>query len=185
MSLNRHHFLKVSALFLILCLTITRALPDQWWLNTEGISIKSNSQFKELVTGDDAKLADKHIFIDFYMQNCYWCYDFQSEWNQIVEDIQEMYGADAVEFLKVDGTNLYDISHKYSVSSYPTFIYVQPNTKGMKAVMFRGNRSYEGMKSWMERLLKDVPQVANSKSVGTQVGEEYADTQYDQGNSYR
>jgi len=55
----------------------------------------------------------------------------------------------------------------------------------MKAVMFRGNRSYEGMKSWMERLLKDVPQVANSKSVGTQVGEEYADTQYDQGNSYR
>jgi len=57
---------------------------------------------------------------------------------------------------------MYDISSKYSVQSYPTFVYVQPNTRGMKAIMFRGNRSYNSMKSWMMRLMKDVPTLAAS-----------------------
>ena len=72
------------------------------------------------------------------MQNCYWCFEFQPDWNQLVQDIQELYGADKVEFLKVDGTQLYEISHKYNIQSYPSFIYIMPKTKGMQAKQFSG-----------------------------------------------
>ena len=52
------------------------ALPSKWWKNTKGVPVESYSQYKELVTSESASMADKHIFIDFYMQNCYWCFDF-------------------------------------------------------------------------------------------------------------
>lgn len=51
-------------------------MPPKWWLNTEGLHITSDSQFKELVSSTDATLKDKHVFIDFYMEGCYWCYVF-------------------------------------------------------------------------------------------------------------
>jgi hypothetical protein len=69
----------------------------------------------------------------------------------------EMYGAENVEFIKIDGNKVDDPSRKYSVQSFPTFVYVQPNTKGMKAIVFRGDRTYDKMKSWMTQILKDLP----------------------------
>lgn len=73
-----------------------------------------------------------------------------------------MYGEEQVAFLKVDGTSIYQVSDKYQVSSYPTFIYVKPNTRGLKAVMFRGDRTYQGMMQWMKRQLRDVKAVSTS-----------------------
>lgn len=77
-------------------------LPPKWWQNTHGIPISSNTEFKQLVTSEEADFNDKHVFIDFYMQSCYWCYVFQAEWNRIVDELKDEYG-DQVEFLKVDG----------------------------------------------------------------------------------
>jgi hypothetical protein len=34
---------------------------------------------------------------------------------------------------------------------------VQPGSNGLKAVVFKGNRSYGTMKNWMMKLLADVP----------------------------
>ena len=141
---------------LVSTISIAQGLPSKWWKNTEGTPIENFQQFKELVASETATMASKHIFIDFYMQNCYWCYDFQQDWNQLVSDVTAMYGEENVAFLKVDGTKLYEVSNKYSVQSYPTFIYVTPNTKGMKAVSFRGNRTYSSMKRWMLNLLKGL-----------------------------
>ena len=90
-----------------------------------------------------------------------------------MEELSEEYG-DSVEFMKVDGNKIYDVSHKYGIQSYPSFVYVEPNTKGLKAAMFRGNRSYDTMKSWMVRILKDVP----SKSGGVASDEEDVDADY-------
>ena len=132
-------------------------MPANWWLNTDGLAITSDSQFKELISSQEATLADKHVFIDFYMQGCYWCYVFQKEWNDLVTDMKEMYGEDNVEFVKIDGQKVYEPSRKYSVHSFPTFVYVQPNTRGLKAIVFRGDRTYDNMKSWMMKILKDLP----------------------------
>jgi DUF1365 family protein len=49
------------------------------------------------------KIAHKHIFIDFYMQQCFWCWDFQKDWNKLVKEMTKAYGEENVEFLKVDG----------------------------------------------------------------------------------
>jgi thiol-disulfide isomerase/thioredoxin len=89
-------------------------MPDRWWLNTEGLSVTSNQQYKELVSGSDPEYKDKHVFIDFYMQGCFWCYKFQAEWNQIVNDLSEEFG-DSVVFMKIDGNNVYEVSRKYGV----------------------------------------------------------------------
>lgn len=51
------------------------SMPPNWWENTKGTAITSNSQYKEMIAGkldeNDVRqpgtIADKHIFIDFYM----------------------------------------------------------------------------------------------------------------------
>jgi thioredoxin-like negative regulator of GroEL len=156
-------------------------LPPNWWKNTLGTPVTSNQQYKDLVSGSDPELKDKHVFIDFYMQGCYWCYVFQEEWNQITKDMTELYG-DKVEFLKVDGNNVFEVSRKYGVQSFPTFIYVKPNTKGMQAVMFQGERTYDGMISWMKKLMKDVPKLIEDENVEEEEAP-VIDQSYDQGNA--
>lgn len=116
-----------------------------------------------MVTSDQATLADKHVFIDFYMQGCYYCFEFQQDWNRIVDEITAEYGPDNVQFLKVDGQVLSDIARKYGVKGFPAFYYIYPNTQGMQAIKFSANRSYQAMKSWMKRLLKDVPKVGSEE----------------------
>lgn len=145
-------------------------MPPNWWENTKGTPILSNSQYKELIAGkldeneirQPGTIADKHIFIDFYMQHCYWCYDFQADWNKIVDEITATYGEENVIFIKVDGQKVYQVSDKYGVQSFPTFIYVEPNTKGLKAIMFQGNRTYQAFKGWITKILKDVPTIDGS-----------------------
>ena len=149
-------------------------IPPNWWLNTEGINVKSNDHFKELVTGklvngvkQQGTLHDKHVFIDFFMEHCYWCWAFQADWNKLVHDMREMYGEDHVEFLKVNGDEIYEVSRKYSVMSFPTFIYIHPNSRGMKANQFTEERTYESMKDWMMHFMKDVPQKTPATTGGS------------------
>lgn len=83
--------------------------------------------------------------------------------------------------MKIDGTSVYQVADKYGVESYPTFIYVKPNTSGMKAVMFKGNRSYNGMKTWMKKMLKDVEPVntvAKQSEVSSAPGDDVGMTDY-------
>lgn len=48
--------------------------------------------------------SDKVVIADFYMQNCYWCQQFQPEWNQLVKDFTDSFEGNVV-FVKVDGPN--------------------------------------------------------------------------------
>ena len=86
-----------------------------------------------------------------------------------------MYGAENVEFLKIDGNKVYSPTQKYSVQSFPTFVYVEPNTRGMKAIVFRGDRSYENMKAWMVKILKDLPVVGGEQEEDDEVEQEFMD----------
>jgi hypothetical protein len=92
----------------------------------------------------------------------------------LVNDITQMYGKENVEFVKIDGNNVYSPTQKYAVQSFPTFVYVQPNTRGMKAILFRGDRSYESMKAWMVKILKDLP-VLNGEEELAEEEEEFMD----------
>jgi hypothetical protein len=49
------------------------------------------------------------------MEHCYWCYIFQSDWNRLVEEITSTFGEDKVEFLKIDGQSINDVSRKYKI----------------------------------------------------------------------
>lgn len=87
-----------------------------------------------------------------------------------MHDMQHLYGEDQVVFLKVNGDEIYEVSRKYQVMSFPTFVYVQPNSRGLKANQFQDERTYESMKAWMISMLKDVPQ-KNPAAAGAKVAE--------------
>ena len=75
------------------------------------------------------------------------------EWNQIVEEFKAEYG-DKIEFLKVNGTDDNQTSNRYHVHSFPSFIALEPGTKGDKWKDWKPtNRSYAQMKSWIKALL--------------------------------
>jgi thiol-disulfide isomerase/thioredoxin len=48
-------------------------------------------------------LKDKFIFIDFYMEHCPWCYYILEDFNQLIDEMNEMYGPEKVAFVKIDG----------------------------------------------------------------------------------
>ena len=70
----------------------------------------------------------------------------------------------------MDGQNLGDIAYKYSVQSYPTFVYVQPNSRGLKAVVYRDDRTYDDMKAWMQEIMGPAPALGTGE-VSSEVSE--------------
>lgn len=91
------------------------------------MAIHSSQEYFELVQGD---YKDKYVFVDFYMENCPWCYYILDDFNRIIKDMTEWYGAEKVAFVKIDGTKIRKLADLYSVPSYPHFVGVLPNTNG-------------------------------------------------------
>lgn len=77
---------------------------------------------------DESK--DKHIFIEFYSNNCIYCYEFMEEYNKIYDFFMENYGADQIQIFKINGNDLMDLTKKYNVPYFPFFIYMPPNSDG-------------------------------------------------------
>ena len=78
-------------------------IPANWWLQAKARPIKSYAEFLDLLKGE---YKDKTIFIDFYMQHCYWCYHCLNDFNKASDEILALYGSDRVAFVKVDGTKI-------------------------------------------------------------------------------
>jgi len=52
-------------------------LPWDWWNTTTGTAITSFDHYKELMMKEDeSPFASKHVFIDYFMKECGYCYDF-------------------------------------------------------------------------------------------------------------
>ena len=80
----------------LLTLSFVLAQPANWWKDTHGIHIDSAEQLDTLME------TTQFIMLDFYMEQCHWCFVFQAEWNQIVDDFTKWYG-DKILFAKVNG----------------------------------------------------------------------------------
>ena len=78
-------FALVAALLQYNCVV---AQPANWWKDTKGLAIESSDQLDYIIDNQ----RDKFVLLDFYMQQCHWCYAFQAEWNQLVDDFQKWYG---------------------------------------------------------------------------------------------
>lgn len=89
--------------------------------------VTSYEEYRRLT---EVELKDKFIFIDFYMQQCPWCYRVIDDFNRLIDDMNEWYGPEKVAILKIDGPNVRDLVFKFRVGSYPAFASVLPNTNG-------------------------------------------------------
>lgn len=114
---------------------------------------KQVKTYQELLDYANGEGKYKHLIVDFYMENCKYCYEFQSSWNQIVGDLTSLYGEDVIEFIKVDGEKVRDISSLYNVHSYPTFAYSAPQMKGAPTKTFTASRTFNNFKNWILDLL--------------------------------
>lgn len=61
----------LSTLLIKVCVAGKAQLPQNWWLNTNAKSISSMEEFMHEVNDVN---PNRHIFVDFYMQYCAWCY---------------------------------------------------------------------------------------------------------------
>ena len=97
-------------------------------------------------------LKDKTVFIDFYMKNCYYCYLFRDEYNEVEEVMQERYEGE-IAFLKVDGPVVKQLSSLYHIQSYPSYIAIKEGTNGQNFEKFTGSRTKAGLSSWIDKLM--------------------------------
>lgn len=88
------------------------SMPANWWTHTNARSIGSWEEYVDVLSSEG---STKHVFVDFYMKNCPYCYYCQEDFNRIVSDMQNWFGADKVLFLKVDGQVVTKISSHYGV----------------------------------------------------------------------
>ena len=94
--------------FIFTILTLASAnLPYRWWDGCLARSVDSIDDYNSLLDGE---LKNKFIVLDFYMQGCPYCYQFQNEFNKIIEDFTAWYGKEQIEFLKIDGQVVWEIS---------------------------------------------------------------------------
>ena len=113
----------------------------------------------------DNEFKDKFVFIDFYMQNCYWCYQVLEEFNRLTIDMFEFYGTEKIAIVKIDGMQLRQISQKYKVPGYPHFIALLPGTHGQKYSVYKyAPRNYNTLKKWMLEVMGETKGV-NGKSI--------------------
>jgi hypothetical protein len=56
----------------ILLLTTIAAQPQGWWRDTKGLLVESAEQLDSLMDLNQ----DKFIMLDFYMEQCHWCFVF-------------------------------------------------------------------------------------------------------------
>jgi len=72
--------------------------------------------------------------------------------------MREEYGEDQVEFIKVDAKSGRDITSRYGISSYPTFMAIHPNSNGKLIDFFEeGTRTLRTFKKWATGLMKINP----------------------------
>ena len=119
-------------------------MDSNWWKQAKGIKPADRKEFQKLV--DDAG-PDKFIIVDFFMPQCGYCVKFMNQWNQIVTDMTAEYGEEHIQFLKVDGVQDYYTSSRYNIQSFPSFIILEPGSKGDQWEQWRPqHRDYAGMK---------------------------------------
>lgn len=135
-------------------------MDPTWWMNAKGTKTDNPNDFQNQVEA----ARDKFIVVDFFMPMCKYCVQFMPEWNKIVDEFKEQYG-EQVQFLKVDGTQDHYTSSRYSVSTYPTFIILEPNTHGDAFNQWRPiHRSFDAMKKWIHTFAGDRLQPINTAS---------------------
>ena len=61
------------------------------------------------------EFKNKFVFIDFFMENCPWCYYMVDDFNRIMDDMIEWYGEDNVAFIREELENFIRIESMPSV----------------------------------------------------------------------
>ena len=87
------------------------------------------------------------------MEWCHWCYIFQPEWNQLVEDFGIWFGKEII-FVTVDAQTNYFICNKYGIYAYPSFVLLDVKENNFEEYKLPG-RSYELLKNWILEKTKD------------------------------
>jgi thiol:disulfide interchange protein len=59
-------------LLILLLVAFVTGQPANWFKDTKGVLIESPEALDTLMENN----KDKFILVDFYMEQCYWCYQF-------------------------------------------------------------------------------------------------------------
>ena len=146
----------IKKLQIILSFYILAAIADDvpWFEHNQGTKVNSVDQFKQLMEADNATLANKHVFVYFFMTRCPYCVQYAPIWNELTQILTDKYGKDQVEFLLINKDTVRALPRQFSVRSFPSVLYFYPNKQGKQYEKFFGMKSYDNMMIWMEGNLK-------------------------------
>lgn len=106
----------------------------------------------------EGELKGKIIFLEFFMQQCPWCYKTMDDYNRLIDDLLEWYGPEKVDFVAVDGPNAREFGVYFQAYSYPTFTSVIPEKGAVPHLRFSTSpRNYETLKAWALQVMGNTP----------------------------
>lgn len=73
--------------------------PD-WYLSGTCPDLEDADELLDLC---ESSATDKHIFVEFYLPQCYYCYMFSDTWEELYEYFSEYY-SDQVLMYRADGS---------------------------------------------------------------------------------
>lgn len=122
-------------------------MEEKWWTKAKMPSVFSMKEFKTLL---NSKSKDKHIFVEFYSPNCFYCYQFMNDFNNLYDYLMSTYGKEQVEVYKINGYDVPDGTQFFQIPYFPYFLYFKPNSGGTITSRFlEYERTYDSMKRWM------------------------------------
>lgn len=125
---------------------LKKSIDDEdWYLDGTCPDLEDADELLDLC---ESSATDKHIFVEFYLPSCYYCYMFSDTWEELYEYFTENY-SDQILMYRADGSEQDRLCHKYSVSYFPYVIYIYPESECLLYTAYVGDRTYDLVKEWM------------------------------------
>ena len=87
---QRHYFTAQAILLHTLLFTTLAANtpPKLWSKNSKGFTVDTAGELDSLVDHGGTQF----ILLEFFSQNCIFCYEFQEAWNDLHDDFEDWFG---------------------------------------------------------------------------------------------
>jgi thiol-disulfide isomerase/thioredoxin len=72
-------------------------MTADWFKDAKMPSVTSFEDLKERCKNK------KHLIIDYFSPNCHYCYTFMPDFNKIYDDLNERYGPEQIDIIKING----------------------------------------------------------------------------------
>eukprot|EP00347_Sterkiella_histriomuscorum_P018634 403344769 len=135
-------------------LGLTEAGLNDWYKDLKGHRVTSMPDLQDYTNSEDGGSGKSAVFVNFYQTFCGTCMDDMPDWNQIQDEMKEIYG-NQVTFLIVDVKQQKGLVKFYGIRSTPyvAFLGLGGSNDGWNE--FKGKKTVANYRAWMTEQIED------------------------------